>query len=535
MEQFDETRIRAHLEKVVHSNLFENSTILQNFLSYIVEETLTGRAENIKEYTIALDVLGRQESFDAQVDSSVRVHAARLRDKLELYYRQTGQTEPVRIRVPKGNYIPRFERNVPFEELNPETNGEVRDYATRMPTGPLVRVKPLRDLSEGETLGNLALGFSEEILNALSRFREILVQPDTGPDDTLPDPGKRAPDFLLQGTIRRAGDTLRVGIQLRNAVTEELLLSETYDAEFSAAGMIHVQEEVAGAIAVEIADPFGPLPHLPVPAEHAQPLASTSAYEAVLAAYAYFRSPSPDLSATIEKNLLQAVTDHPKYASAWATLAMYRYLHIHGHFDDRATAVAKMMREALTAVDLDPRNSLAHLVLGLAHHANGSFDEFRESGETALRLNPNHSMTLRLYGGPLAYSGEWDRGLALVRKSIAITNFPPGWYHLPLVFRKYLDGNFEAALQRIPRMRMDSYIYPSLFETMIYARQGRQEEAEDALARLRKFMPDAESRLRPFLSTLGLQKADLDNIFEALEIAGLSISSGSKDEALLLH
>ena len=88
---------------------FHQSQRRQRFLEYIVNETLAGRGERLKGYNIALEVFDRPETFDPTVDPLVRIEAARLRDKLREYYETDGQSDPIRIDLPKGSYTPRIE------------------------------------------------------------------------------------------------------------------------------------------------------------------------------------------------------------------------------------------------------------------------------------------------------------------------------------------------------------------------------------------------------------------------------------------
>ncbi len=101
--------IRAELERVLASPGLEASERRRAFLRYIVEETLAGRPERLKGYSVAIAVFGRDEGFDAQADPVVRLEARRLRRDLDSYYVAAGNRDPVRISIPKGSYIPRFE------------------------------------------------------------------------------------------------------------------------------------------------------------------------------------------------------------------------------------------------------------------------------------------------------------------------------------------------------------------------------------------------------------------------------------------
>jgi len=104
--------IRDCLFRMTNSIGFARSPRARKFIIYIVEETLSGRAERIKECAIALDVFDRKIGDDLVGDSLVRTSAKRLRDTLDAYNNGIGKSEPIHITIPKGSYIPRFTRNV---------------------------------------------------------------------------------------------------------------------------------------------------------------------------------------------------------------------------------------------------------------------------------------------------------------------------------------------------------------------------------------------------------------------------------------
>ena len=118
---------------------------LKSFLRFVVEETLAGRADRLKAYTIALEVLGRDESFDPQNDPVVRMEAGKLRRRLERYYLGAGRDDPVRIEIPKGGYAPTF-------SLQPDAEGGRRGAAGADPSF-LVR-RSLRRRADGRWAGS---------------------------------------------------------------------------------------------------------------------------------------------------------------------------------------------------------------------------------------------------------------------------------------------------------------------------------------------------------------------------------------------
>jgi len=101
--------VLAELDKILTSRVFSTAGRPSRLLRFLVQETIDGRGDSLKEYTLGTSVLGRQPSFDPRIDPIARVEAARLRDRLDLYYATEGRTDPVTISLPKGGYVPAFE------------------------------------------------------------------------------------------------------------------------------------------------------------------------------------------------------------------------------------------------------------------------------------------------------------------------------------------------------------------------------------------------------------------------------------------
>lgn len=104
----DAERVRGQLDRILASATFAEAERAGRFLRFAVETTLDGRACEIKESVIAVEVLGRNPSFDPKSDPIVRVEAGRLRDRLNSYYEDQGEVDPVLISLPKGGYVPEF-------------------------------------------------------------------------------------------------------------------------------------------------------------------------------------------------------------------------------------------------------------------------------------------------------------------------------------------------------------------------------------------------------------------------------------------
>jgi hypothetical protein len=107
--------VRAELEQIVTGATFAQSDRLVSFLRFIVNETLAGRADHIKESVVGVEIFGRQPGYDPKGDPIVRVQARQLRQKLRDHYDLPGRDGRVRIDLPKGGYVPQFRHEQPVE------------------------------------------------------------------------------------------------------------------------------------------------------------------------------------------------------------------------------------------------------------------------------------------------------------------------------------------------------------------------------------------------------------------------------------
>jgi hypothetical protein len=106
------TAVLEELEKILSSNGFRNAGRSSRLLRFIIDETLNGHADRLKDYTLGAEALGRGGDFDPRTDPIARVEASRLRSRLELYYATDGASDPVIITLPKGSYVPVFENRI---------------------------------------------------------------------------------------------------------------------------------------------------------------------------------------------------------------------------------------------------------------------------------------------------------------------------------------------------------------------------------------------------------------------------------------
>ncbi len=173
--------IRNALVAVLQSEVFAPVGQLRAFLAYVVRAVLENREQELKGYTIAVEALGRDESFDPNTNPIVRVEAARLRRRLALYYDDQGADDPVRILIPKGSYVPVFR----FSEEGhrdgaPTRRPSAMTWSGLMPGGALTAPLPASIPGDVRSLS------ASRALSALSGLAELAAQGATAYAPALP-------------------------------------------------------------------------------------------------------------------------------------------------------------------------------------------------------------------------------------------------------------------------------------------------------------------------------------------------------------
>jgi TolB-like protein len=246
----DQKAIREQLVRILNSGPFHQSQRRQRFLEYLVNETLAGRGERLKAYTVALEVFERPETFDPITDPLVRIEAARLREKLREYYGTDGKGDPILIDLPKGSYTPHIEFWHEGAPLGRRNVLQVQDVSSTVPS---VAVLPFDDLSAHQNLNYLGDGVAEDIITALSRFPDLAVVARTssftykGKAVDVRQVGRElGVGYVLEGSVRKEGDKLRIVSQLIDAKTGEHVWAERFDR--SGMDPWTLQDEVTGMI-----------------------------------------------------------------------------------------------------------------------------------------------------------------------------------------------------------------------------------------------------------------------------------------------
>lgn len=533
-------QVLEQLRTILASEAFRASERSSSLLRYVVEHTVDGQADCLKEYVLGTEVLGKNASFDPRTDTIVRAEASRLRSRLEKYYAAEGQADTLVIALPKGSYVPRFDnRPVPIE---PKSRAPARGFAwltgataavacvlaliawtTLRPAPPStvisIAVLPFANLSGDSNQEFFSDGMAEEINTALARIPNLRVVARSSAfqfknrnlsaqaiGDAL------HATHIVEGSVRKDGTRLRITAQLVDARDGVDLWSASYDREFR--DVFAVQEEIAEAVAAALRVPLGLEPSQTLIASRTGDLES---YQDYLRARALRRNGAITDTIAVLENV---VARDPQFAPAWSLLAeAYRLVPIYYHADElgsyRAKGpiedvveglkpyLAKSEHAARQAIRLDPRDALAHSQLAQLPQTAPTWDLAFDFYRRALALDPNEPDILHFYSIWLAAAGYTKEALSVREKLQLLEPFVPV-YNAFTASALLNNGQTQAAVLLLKNMPPESAggFWRNGFLARAYAMEGRYDDAADLLLAVtgeqasREFLEDSARVLR---------------------------------------
>lgn len=576
--------VREALARILASDAFDAPERNRNFLEYIVEETLNGNESRIKAYSIAIAVFGRDDGFDPQTDPIVRIEASRLRRSLERYYLLAGRDDPLRIEIPKGGYVPTFERHPPAAAApspapEPAAAGDARattlrrwtfagvggivamavllivwvtgglssdgssthpaDGAGSLPQGPRILVMPFTD-DGGSAMGErLAHGFTREIVVGLTRFSDLVVfdtaagppgAPAAVPGSAAAEPGV---DFIVHGGVSALAGQFRVSAALVDAASGRHLWSSRVTQALAADDVIAARNELADQIVRELAQPHGVLFSTKLREIDGKPPEALSSYECVLLFYQYWRQQTAAAFPAVRGCLERAIVVDPDYAEAFASLALldvdnYRF----GFGEPTEDPLGRALVLATRATELAPASAQGHKALSLVYWLMNDVERSLEAAERVLSLNPNDAQMMAELGMRYALRKDFERGVTLLDQAYARNPYLPTIYRIGFFLHHYLEGRFVEALAEANRIGTPDLVYGHLCRVMAETRLGRSAEATAALAQIAALRPDYGADVVADLEKSNVHPEIISMAIEGLEKAGLRVTSDRRPEAV---
>jgi adenylate cyclase len=407
--------------------------------------------------------------------------------------------------------------------------GVTTSGAARSDEGFWLAVLPFRYTGSNAELTALAEGLSEDLVTGLSRFsylRVIARGSTLGYSNRTTDLrtlGKElGARYLMEGSLRLAGSSLRVSVQLVDASDGAHLWAETYNRQFRAEEVFALQDDLVPRIVSTIADVNGVLPRSMCHVVCNKDPDQISPYEAVLRGFRYFDRVTSEALISARSCLEIAVEKAPRYADAWAMLALL-YCQDYGQgFNLQSDSLARGAKAAQRAVEGGPSNHLAYFALAQARFFQKDLESFRNAAERTIALNPMDGNSLAFMGELLTYIGDSERGLALATRAKEINPNHPGWFWYADYFHAYRLGDYRAALALILRANLPGHWGMHVGIAAAAGQLGDHETAGKAIRDLLKLRPDYGTSVHNTLAKW-FDPELCEQLLDGLRKAGLEI------------
>lgn len=525
---FTQEEIRSQLGRIVESADFAASESLRILLCYVVDEMLADRAEQIKAYTIAVRAFSRDPSFDPQLDTIIRVQAGRLRRALKYYYLTPGANDPIHIDIPVGTYAPVIKPNPQTEQAAPRVASEVIQWTPVPSRHPTIVILPMSVFGADDELVATADAVAEQLTVRLAHYRGVEV---IGPPKRIhsssdvvgvSELGRRYDaDFVLDVHLSRQSGQLKVVIHLMQSVSGRILWAQTF-----AEGMIldtgeSFEESVAAICCATIADSRGVIARSVAGTLDSDVVDETASAQATRYYLRYLSNYTEEIWRTAAAALEHAIVAAPEESMGFAQLGMLymdRYQRLGGSEELLERAYSHIQR----ALERDPLCLLAHRAQALHFLHSGSPELFLLNATDAIQRGPHDATNIGDLAVAYVFCGEFENGLALLRKSMRLNPRYPGWYHYAFCFDAYMRGDYEAALAEVMRFDAPGFYWDSLWRAAVFGRLRKYPEAEAALSEMQRLLPKSGLALSELVRRMVVTAEHVEQVLAGLRCAGYS-------------
>jgi adenylate cyclase len=398
-----------------------------------------------------------------------------------------------------------------------------------LPDTPSIAVLPFANMSADPEQEFFSDGITEDIITALSKISSLLV---VARNSTFTYKGQavdvkqvsreQGVRYVLEGSVRKAGNRVRVTAQLIDATTGHHLWAERYDRDLE--DIFAVQDEITREIVIALDI------HLSR-GEQARIWSSGTknleAWECVRLGSEQLNRLSPESNLAAQRLFQKAIDLDPNYAVAWVMLGE-TYFHQadvgtgYGSEGQREPLLDSTMECAQKARELDPLCADAYTLLGLCHLSKGEHDKAVAVSEKGVALAPNHAEILASSAVTQVKSGQPERAFEWTRKAMRLSPVYPSWYLWTLGTACRLLGRSESAIRAFDETIKLSpdHLAPYVGLASTLGELGRQEEAKTPVSEILKLDPDFSTKT--YVRELSYRNpADLERFEEGLRKAGL--------------
>jgi TolB-like protein len=391
---------------------------------------------------------------------------------------------------------------------------------------PAIAVLPFVNMSGDQEQDYFADGISEDIITALSKLRWFYLMARNssfaykGKSVHLKQLGEElGVDYIVEGSVRKDGDLVRITAQLNDVATGGHLWAERYDRAL--ADVFAVQDEITQSIVAAIEPQLYAAENF-----RAQRKApdNIDAWGLVMRALAHYWRVTRADNLVAQALLEKAISFDRHYGQALGLLAACHTFSAHMGWEEMGRALEVAERSALSAIHADSEDAWAHYALASVYLFNRRFDDSLAEFELALKLNPNFSPARGVYGVALAYCGRWEDGDRAAREALRLSPRDPfaAIYDGVAAYCQFLGRNYAEAIRLAReglRQRSD-FVGAHRVLTAAAAMAGETELAKSALAETRRAQPNIS--LAWLASEMPFKlDADREHYLEAFRRAGL--------------
>jgi adenylate cyclase len=403
-----------------------------------------------------------------------------------------------------------------------EVATETGAVQAKAPSKPSIAVLPFVNMSGESEQEFFADGLTEDIITALSRFRDLLVISRNavfvhkGKPITAKDIAREfGVDYVVEGSVRKAADRVRVTAQLIDGETETHIWAERYDRKLE--DIFAIQDEVTSAIVATLRGRVEAATH-----ERAKrkPTESMAAYEYLLTGKVLHHWSSREANAEALHMLDRALELDPKYAHAHAWKAcVIGQSWLYGWCEDKDVALQRIGEELQIALALDDNDADVHRILAAMQIIHNNHEKAVYHQERALSLNPNSDLIVVQQGEVLTWLGRPEEGIEWIRKAMRLNPYHPEryWSHLGRAY--YTARSYADAIGCYSRITAPDQMH----HAFLAAASAQMGNNTAATAHTREVLVrDPAFTVPSFLSTLHYQReADLEHCRDGLLKAGL--------------
>ena len=545
------TAVSEELARIVNSPKLISSPRLCRFLTHIVNRTIHGDLDSLKEFSIAVEVFDRTSEYDPNIDAIVRVEARRLRAKLKEYYGGPGRNDAVLIGLRPGSYVPIF------RWLDPQPQNQPLEIDATIPSGVAsVAVLPFVNISPDPEQDYFCDGISEEIINLLTHIAGLKVIARSsafqfkGMSVDVREVGRRLDaDVVVEGSVRKAGNQLRITAQASETESGHHLWSQTFARELN--DVFAIQEEIAqrvgGLLRVHMPEAR---PRVHVSARDLEAETGSRVHASYRDLEAYIRyvkarvliyQQSPETLRAALRQLRELIELFPDYAPAYSGIAEANgHLALFGFISGR-DVYPEMKTTAERGYALNPESGETCTVLGgVRAWFEYRRDEAYRLYDRAVKLQPGLARTYRYRAMALLCQGDIEGAESGLRRSTELDPLSASDC-ARMAYVNYVKGDLTSAAEDIEqsfdldrdypeawfyqgllRFRQEDYggvvecLSQSGFPFDIgvlaaaYARQGRKPLARECVERLTRLAASQYvSPLAKAFAAIGMKDFDL--------------------------